>query len=353
MAVFSDEELLRVLEAAIMAPSADNRHRLFFRVAEQAIQILYGEGELPPAGGYKRVLALLSLGAVLENLSIAASRYGVSVQVTLLPERARADLLANLRLVQQAIPVDPLWELIPRRHTCREVRFRGPRMNEQELQALDSAVRADSGVRLVWLDEPGRRRQAISLMRRAESERFRNRLLHEELFSAIRFDVGWQSSCSEGLPPGSLGVEAPLRPFFALLRHWSVARSANALGMHHLLGIRSCALPCRLAPHLGLLAVAATDDQSVLDAGRAFQRLWLVVTGHGRVLQPLPAAALYACHATSVLDGIPVALQKDLADGWRDLVGELAPLMIFRVGFAPHSPVWSGRRPVAEYLRAR
>ncbi len=351
MTTFSQEELHSVLEYAIMAPSADNQHHIFFQVTDPTMRVWYAEKELPTEGGYKRVLALLSLGAVLENMVIAASRSGLRVKAALLPESDQPNLLLHIRFERQTIAVDPLWEVIPRRHTCREVLFRGPRMDDHEFQALDSAVRARSGTHLFWLDEPDRRRAALCLMRRAESERFHNRILHEELFSAIRFDVGWQASCADGLPPGSLGVEVPLRPFFALLRHWSVARLANGFGMHHLLGFRSSALPCRLAPHVGLLAVDTPDDQSVLDAGRAFQRLWLVATAHGRVLQPLPAAALYACRKSSALEGIPAALQEALAAGWQRLVGAAIPLMIFRAGFAGPSPVSTGRRPIADYLR--
>lgn len=186
-------------------------------------------------------------------------------------------------------------------------------------------------------------------MRRAETERFRNPLLHAELFSAIRFDVGWQQSCPEGLPPGSLGVEPPLRPFFALLRHWRVAKLANVVGTHQMLGFRSCYLPCRLAPHLGLLSVKNSDNQSLFDAGRSFQRLWLLATAHGRVLQPMPASALYA-RPGALAEGIPEALQQGLAAGWKELLGEATPLMLFRMGSAAQSAIVSGRPPVADYL---
>lgn len=334
-----------------MAPSADNQHRVSFELAAPTIRVWYAEAELPPPGGYRRVLALLSLGAMLENLAIAASRLGLSVAATLLPEQSHPQLLLELALDRQPIAVDPLWEMIPRRHTCRQVFFRGPRLRDDQLGELDAAVRARLVARLLWLDEPERRKEALRLMRRAESERFRNRVLHEELFSAIRFDVGWQATCSEGLPPGSLGVEAPLRPFFALLRHWAVAQSANVVGMHHLLGFRSCYLPCRLAPHVGVVVVDRPDDYSVLEAGRAFQRLWLTVTRQGRMLQPLPAAALYACRKSSELEGIPVVLHEALIQGWKRILGDTVPLMLFRMGVAPACAVTTGRRPLADYLR--
>lgn len=345
-----DQDTLRfILEYAIMAPSADNQHRIRFQLVEDTIRVRYTEAELPPQGGYKRVLALLSLGAVAENLTIAASRFGIGAETVLLPDPTQPNLIMQIRLQAEQAEVDPLWRFIPLRHTNRRVRFRGPRMTDAERGELDAAARNHPACQLVWLDEPAQRAQALRLMRRAETARFHNRILHEELFSAIRFGVGWHSTCPEGMPPGALGVEPPLRVFFALLRHWQVMRLANLVGAHHMLGWRACDLPCRLAPHLGLLAVKNPDSPSVFDAGRSFQRLWLTATSQGRVLQPMPASALFALYGARA-EGIPEDLQHDLAKGWKANLGGATPLMLFRIGFAQPSSIVAGRRGMGDYL---
>ena len=346
---FNQDTLHFILENAIMAPSADNQHRIRFQLIEDTIYIRYTEAELPLQGGYRRVLALLSLGAVAENLTIAASRFGIDTKTVLLPDPTQPNLIMQIRLQAGQTKIDPLWRQIPLRHTNRRVHFRGPKMTGAERSQLDAAARTYSACQLVWLDEPNRRRQALRLMRQAETERFHNRILHEELFSAIRFDAGWRSACSEGLPPGALGVEPPLRAFFALLRHWPVMRLANLLGAHHMLGWRACDLPCRLAPHLGLLAVKNTDNQAVFDAGRAFQRLWLGVTSQGRVLQPMPASALFALEGAQA-EGISAGLQYNLAESWKASLDGAIPLMLFRIGRAQPLSIVAGRWEVGNYL---
>lgn len=343
------KQLNFVLESAILAPSADNHHRIRFQLVDNTIRVHYIQAELPPQGGYKRVLALLSLGAVSENLTIAASRFGIQAETVLFPDPAQPDWILQIRLQPDQAVVDPLWQVIPLRHTNRQIRFRGPKMAAAERSELDAAAHIYPACKLVWLDQPAQRRQALRLMHRAETERFHNRILHEELFSAIRFDVGWHAACPEGLPPGALGVEPPLRAFFALLRHWPIMRLANLLGAHHMLGLRSCDLPCRLAPHLGLLAVKNTDSQSVFDAGRSFQRVWLSATNQGRVLQPMPASALYALDGARA-DGVPAELQRVLAEGWEASLAGVIPLMLFRMGKAKPPPIVAGRREVRDYL---
>lgn len=343
------EQLSVILESAILAPSADNQHRIRFELAGDIIKIRSREAKLPHPHGYKWVLALLSLGAVSENLKIAAARFGIKAETVLLPDPTQPDLILQVFLQRDQAIVDPLWQVIPCRHTNRRPRFRGPAMTASELSELDTAAHSYPACQLVWLDQSAQRRQAIRLMRLAETERFRNRLLHEELFSAIRFEMGWRTECVEGLPPGALEVEPPLRPFFALLRHWQVMRFVNLLGAHYMLGFRSCDLPCRLAPHLGLLGVKNFDTQSVFDVGRSFQRLWLAATAQDRVLQPMPASALYALSMVPD-EGIPVALQQELAQGWKVSLHDVIPLMLFRMGKAKPSSIVAQRRELGAYL---
>lgn len=339
----SNPDVLRaILESAILAPSADNQHRVRFKLDKSSIRVTYLEPVLPPAGGYKRALVLMSLGALAENLAIAASRFGIRAVTALCPDPNQPDWVLQIQLQHDQAEADPLWHSIPLRHTNRRVLFRGPRMSATEQGELDAEALAFPACQLRWLDDPAKRNHALRLMRLAETERFRTRWLHEELFSAIRFEAGWRESCPEGLPPGALGVEPPLRPAFALLQHWSVMRLANLLGAHYLMGWRACDLPCRLAPHLGVLTVKNSVDQSVFDAGRTFQRVWLAATSQGRVLQPMPASAIFALKGASV-EGVPLATQQRLAAGWRTSLGGAIPLMLFRIGFAKPLAIAAGR----------
>ncbi|SFK38404.1 hypothetical protein SAMN05216302_100559 [Nitrosomonas aestuarii] len=345
------EQLDFILNSAILAPSADNQHRIRFQIDGNIIRVCNTENELPQEKGYKRVLTLMSLGALLENLTIAASRFGIGTETLLFPDPVQPHIIAEIRLHSDLAKIDPLWEAIPLRHTNRRLRFSGPGMTSTERNELDEVCRTDSTTyKPIWFDHSPERKRVLRLMRIAETERFRNRLLHSELFAAVRFDVGWHNTCTEGLPPGALEVEAPMRFLFSALRHWSVMKLANLFGSHHMLGFRACYLPCSLAPHLGLLAAESIDNQSVLNAGRAFQRLWLAVTSQNRVLQPMPASALYALDG-ACKEGISGPLKNELAENWRTILNNgMTPLMLFRIGKAQPSLITTGRHELNHYL---
>jgi hypothetical protein len=174
--------------------------------------------------------------------------------------------------------------------------------------------------------------------------------LHEELFGSIDFRVGWKATTTEHLAPGSLEVEGPLRVPFAALRHWRLMRGANRLGAHRLFGLRAGDLPARTAPHVCAITSTLPLDQAALAAGVAFQRVWLAAEGLGLALQPMVASAILAIHADSA-HGLPGSAFERLRHGWRSLIGDAVPLIVFRVGRAPRPKVRSGRRPLETYLR--
>ncbi|MDW8323358.1 MAG: hypothetical protein RMK60_04600 [Burkholderiales bacterium] len=345
---WSADTLAEILQAGVLAPSADNRHPIRFELEGQTVSLRRREGMLPPPGGYRRVLELLSLGAVLENIAVAAARHSMAAVIHLFPDPARPDLLCRLGWSPRDGGVEPLWEQIPLRTTNRRLIFRGPALDPEAKASLLAALQP--GCHLHWLDAAAVRSRALRLVRLAETERFRNRVLHADLFAGIRFDVGWQRSCDEGLPPGALGVERPLRPAFERMRYWPVIRLLNLLGTHWLLGLRAAWLPCRLAPHLGVIAVDVIDDASVVAAGRSFENLWLRTTALGMALQPLPASALYALEG-AMHEAVPETLNRLLRAGWQALLPGQRPLMLFRLGRAAAMPVRTGRSPLDHFLQ--
>jgi hypothetical protein len=335
-----------IVEAGVLAPSADNRHMLRFRIGDGAIQ-LRGSEEFERAPFHRRVLALISFGAVVENMVLRAAALGYEAEVTGSNDtRAGADL-AVLRFTSAAARPDPLEAAIASRHTNRRPFYRGPPLSEGEQRQLSKDAETIPGVRLLWLDSPDARRQALRLVTLAETERFRCEPMHADLFSSVRFDVGWRATASDGLPPGALAIEAPMRPLFKALRSWPVMRALNLVGTHRFIGLRGAYLPCRTAPHLCALATNLDLDRGAVAVGRALERVWLRAAAFGVAFQPFAGAALLA------LEGyrdVEVTTRQRLNAGWARLCPDSTPLMVFRMGRSALPPVRTSRPGVAELL---
>lgn len=232
-------EFLSLVEAAALAPSADNRREVQLEHAGRRVR-LWGDQTWRSAPEHRRIMSLVAIGAAVENVKLRAGRLGFETKVCWFPDSGNPGLVAEIdvdRLPQTR--VDPIEVAIERRRTNRRVRFRGPPLSQGELGALSAEATGIDGIQLHWFDSPETRKQILRLVRLAETERFRSRELHEELFSAVRFDIGWTASSDDGLPPGSLEVEAWMRPMFRGLRHWRVLRLLRTVGMHHALGLRA------------------------------------------------------------------------------------------------------------------
>lgn len=343
---FSRDDFLAIVEAGIQAPSADNRHRLGFEQSAQSIRI-WGEDELAALQAHRRVLWLLSLGAVVENMVLLARSRGFEASLRWFPDPAAPRLAASLDLSGAQPVVEDLVQAIPHRHTNRKF-FHGPRMTSAHQQLLEREAGAASATRLIWLDERAIRGRALALIRLAETERFRCEELHQELFSSVRFDVGWSGVAEQGLSPGSLEVEWPLRGAFRQLGRWSVMHALSRLGAHYLLGLRAADALCRFAPHVGAIATNLSLNPGALAVGRAFERVWLQATVLGMALQPFAASTLMALEE---YEDIRPAIRQKLAQGWAQVAPGWKPLIVFRLGRSSPASVRSGRQPLACYLR--
>ncbi|HWI11983.1 MAG TPA: hypothetical protein VNU48_11690, partial [Burkholderiaceae bacterium] len=287
----SADDLRQILAAGVQAPSAENRHAIVFLMREQDVELTATDSASWAALPHRAMLALLACGAVLENMALRSAQMGYAMQADILPEPSQPTLIARLDW-QRAGARDALSDQIEARHTNRRL-FRSTRAAPEILDRLLQACRAVAGADLLWLDARETRSLALHAIRIAETERFKRARLHEEIFSAVRFEAGWSGPTAEGLAPATLEVEAPMRPLFAALRHWPTMRRATWFGVPLALGFRAGYLPCASAPHLGLI-VGRDGARGNLDAGRAMQRIWLAATAEGLSLQPMAAATALA-----------------------------------------------------------
>ncbi len=333
----------------ILAPSADNEHIFRLEFGDSFIRLWPTVEFATNSVQHRLILGLFSLGAVLENMRLGAARFGCEVKVSIDPGRSTTAPLAHLDVTLSRVrEPNVLAASISIRCTNRRMYF-GPKLEQVEVDGLRSVLDPASPIRLLRLNGDSRKR-ALSLIWRAESERFLRRSLHEEIFSSIRFDLPWTESAGSALPPGALEIEYPMRPMFKLLRSWPLMRFLNLFGAHHLIGLRAGWLPCWQAPGLFLVATSGSPQEGAIEAGSAFQRMWLKATSLGLAVQPLAASAILALQKDGD-KGASASLRERLQTGWQLICPNLHPLVVFRVGRARQPTVRAGREALSHYLR--
>ncbi len=332
------EMVQALLQAGLRAPSADNRHTLRFAWRGDTLQMLSTDAPTWAALPHRRLLAHLAYGAVLENLHLRSLELGLALHLRVFPDPAVPHRIAELQWTATSQRADPLSVHIEARHTNRRF-YQRARLPRAVIEPLNAAALQVPGTQLRWLDTPTQRSAALRAIRLAETERFKQRELHRELFSAVRFDVGWRDSADAGLPPGALEVELPMRAPFAALRHWRLMRGASWLGLHHALGLRAGYLPAALSPHIGLVLAeegAGAVPAAALQAGRAMQRVWLAAQAQGLALQPMAAATVMMVQEPVggwVRSKVRSRIEAAMQFATPDLQGH-KPCLLFRLGKA-------------------
>lgn len=341
----------QIVSAGVWAPSADNRHHFRVRIQPGALDLMADDDLLAMKERHRRALTWFSLGAVVENMALRAAQLGLGANVLWHPAAGSPRHVARLEFAGMGATTraddTPLWNAIESRQTNRKM-YRGPGPDGSQRQALAAEVANAGSPSLHWLDG-SQRKAALRLIWLAESERFQRKRLHEELFGAVRFDVGWKANADEALPPVALEVEAPMRPMFAAMRHWKLMHALTWIGAHRMLGLRAGWLPCWQAPALGVIKIPAADDQAFVAAGRGFQRMWLRATALGYSLQPAAASAVLALQSDAD-QGISTSARTSLLEGWDSLFPGRVAAMVFRIGHADAPSGRALRLPLQRYL---
>lgn len=152
-------EFLSLVEAAALAPSADNRREVQLEHAGRRVR-LWGDQTWRSAPEHRRIMSLVAIGAAVENVKLRAGRLGFETKVCWFPDSGNPGLVAEIdvdRLPQTR--VDPIEVAIERRRTNRRVRFRGPPLSQGELGALSAEATGIDGSNCIGLtrQRPGNR----------------------------------------------------------------------------------------------------------------------------------------------------------------------------------------------------
>ncbi len=339
-----------ILSAGIAAPSADNSQPWRFAWSGDDLDVRIDADRSGRVSDSRYVLSDLAAGACLENMIIRARSLGYVADVQIFPRDD--DELWVARIGWHRAPEDDQAEslavAIEQRHTDRRFPWRGPIATATQAR-LDAQARLIPGQRLYWPPTPGERNAALSVIRQAETLRFKSPTLHAELFSSIRFAAGWHTACEEGLAPATLAVEPPLRPVFQWLRRPAVMSMLNRLGAASSLGWRSAWLPIRLSPGLCLLVIPSTARSDVLAGGRALQRVWLQATLDGLSVQPYAAAGVLGLGFVPIEPAFEQSISR-LGPALSKLCESGYGLVFLRLGYARSAPrARSGRRALASF----
>jgi hypothetical protein len=344
--------LSALLNYAVLAPSADNLQPWTIRNCGEHLDIFLQEKKaIPSIGNIKNTASLVSLGALIENLDIAAQEMGYAVQVELFPRGEVNSLVASIRFQAQEKVPQKLFPYLSARCTNRRPYLNRP-LDPSARKALCDIAR-DSKGELTLVEDEAQKRLVTRAVCVNDRILFEQRDLHRYLFSSLRWSEKEAQETRDGLYIKTFELGAAAWGF-RMLKFWSFARLINALGAGCLLPLTSYRL-CRSSSALGLFQMNGVSAESFLKGGRVMQRIWLMAASFGLALQPMTGIAyfiqrLYQEDAQGLSDRHKRLIMEaeGILKGIFPLDRNKSMILLFRLGYTTPPSARSLRRaPVA------
>lgn len=349
--MLSQDRFRALVAAAHKAPSPDNLQAWSFRLRGDTIEVgLPDAHRLPTDVG--DMFSWIGIGAAIENLVLQAGAEGLTAKVELVgPDASDGEFgrrIARVGFVEGGTR-DPLVEQLDARVTNRKPYEPDP-LNGAACDALRAAM-PGGGAELHLVTDPAARAKLGALVANNDWIRMSHQPFHAELFSIFRLSRAEAEAKGDGLDLASLELPAPAGLFLRLVGKWPIARTLNGIGLAKgfAKGSGDSVVACGAA---GLITVGSDGPHDYVNAGRAYQRVWLAATALGLAFQPIGGLAQYGTKLRKDRGGfLPEhAAHLDTLQGpFREVFGfdQRHPALMFRVGRAKAPPLGrSLRRPL-------
>ena len=295
--VTDDSDIERILALGRWAPSGDNTQPWRFEVLSDTHFVVHGrDTRRTCVYDIDGSASQLSLGMLLETLSVAAVSNGWAVSANLRPGEDPERPNLDVKLIREAgLPRDPLVDEIPRRSVQRRP-LSTRSLQSAHVEALSAAIGDEH--ELLWLSAASSRLAVARLLYTSA----RLRLVTPEAYVVHRDVIQWNARFSaDKIPDQALGVGRPLLMVMKFaLASWERVRFFNRF----LAGTVAPRLAMDFIPGLAcgahFLVVARRPPSSIEDyiaTGRRVQRLWLTASACGLQVQPELTPLIFSKYA--------------------------------------------------------
>jgi hypothetical protein len=262
-----NDQVAFLLRYAILAPSAHNRQPWLFRITKEGVEVFADYSQRLPASDPEDRELVLSVGAAITNLRVAAAWFGFETTVTYQHRPEQSVPIASVFIRETSLPDAKLAALFPairRRHTTRAP-FTDAPIATDSIAAICDVL--DAFPETLHALRQQHQSAVAELITTADRELMARPAIRAELADHLRPPGGTER---DGLTTDALGMNAPLS-----ISSW-VVRNIN-LGPLQAERDRE-----RLGKSAVLVVVTAEDDRtSLIRAGEVLEVLLLTITMQG------------------------------------------------------------------------
>lgn len=279
------ESLQIILKAAVQAPSGENSQPWRF-VFHDGKLFLYNVPEKDLSlYNVRQFGSLVSHGAAIENIVIAASALHYATAVTLFPLEQDPNCTAQMTFTKdEQLPIDDLHNYIFARASNRSA-YKPVTLSPEDKTALLNE-------HIVLIEDKQKRKNVGEALSYGDRLLFENIKIHDFLFEHIYWTREEALQKKGGFYIKELGLNGPQEFVFKLLRKTSMVKFFNSIGFPSVAAKGNGALYAA-SPILGAITMKGNSSKDFIQAGRSLERLWLTATKLGYDMQLLTAIMFF------------------------------------------------------------
>jgi len=280
--MITDNHYQQLLEAASLAPSADNMQPWTFQKRDDEIDLFYVKKRSLPTDTLD-MFGLISLGAAIQNMIITAENMGFSCQLTYQEHSSFDQPVATLSF-SNANHKNELADWITFRSTNRAPYSTTKKISQTQLYLLQKSTESFP-ISCQYLFDKQQFKEIANLDAQSSYIRLEYQPFHDELFDILRFSKTDNEKFRYGLTFESLEVPSFAVFFAKFLRYNRFNDLVSKLGFGKLVAY-SLSRKLQQSSCLTLISVSERNYKSYIEAGRGLEQLWLTCTKMGLAVQP-------------------------------------------------------------------
>jgi molybdopterin/thiamine biosynthesis adenylyltransferase len=289
----SMEEIDKLIDAAIIAPSAGNNQPWKWFYGKGTLLLFHDKFRSWSWGDYYEMGALMSLGTAIENIHLQASAISLQDQVQLFPLPGNTELVATISFspLGAVSPIDlSLAKGISTRATNRGVGQR-LKLNSTFLTEMKNVIQ-DDGIKLYYTEDDLEMDELSDIIAECDKVRLLNKLGHEEFYHEIRWNKEEALKTRDGVELASVDISQGEIAGFKVAGDWNAVEllsqwdKGNAFKKMSVKSVKS-------ASAMVLFSIPKFDQSTLLKAGRAVQRAWILANQRGVAVHPMLSPAFF------------------------------------------------------------
>jgi hypothetical protein len=343
-----DEDIKKILEAGIQAPSGENCQPWKIELVGNVISLYNDPTKDRSIYNFQQKGSLVSCGAFIENVRVAAESLGYIPQIEFFD--GQDNLVAKINLEKGEIKPNNSTSIF-KRATNRKL-YSPVQISADQKSALLGSSFGPAEVSLTEdkkvikeLSDP------ISLN---EQLIFENKHIHDFFYDHVRWNEAEDKKEKNGFYIKTLELSLPQKLAFNILKSWKWVERAKKIKISKQIA-KDNAKNYASASILGIITIPTNGPLDYVKAGISMQRLWLNVTEMGLSLQPMTGVLFFMqkimAGETEEFSSEEVNAIKNAFDKIkRGFSTDKTIAMLFRIGNGGEPSARSSRYSIADLL---